>query len=221
MRKLIVLWIALAGVQAFAGHAPLTPPHNPLDEDAIVTMACGKPLHDCLSSGNGSFDTRDLGYRYARVILRCRPSSPRTIGSRYSNASDSSDTAFGSTRITVCLETFVKSDLWATAQLKDQLADSSAGSIVTFTEPILGGLFVLIIVIIMVARNHAWERGAMLLCTNCKIVAKPQRRKDGRWYCRHCGADDPVPLDSPVAQSIFAGAHSNNPQDPRASIEME
>lgn len=50
---------------------------------------------------------------------------------------------------------------------------------------------------------NAWRNRAMRLCTNCFTQAQPLRHSNKRWYCGFCGADNPAPLDSPLAQNFL------------------
>ena len=49
-------------------------------------------------------------------------------------------------------------------------------------------------------RDWLWTRRPRRLCTHCHIVQQPARRQDDRLCCANCGAEDPLPLDSPEAQ---------------------
>lgn len=52
--------------------------------------------------------------------------------------------------------------------------------------------------------DKEWNARQERLCANCLIVAKPFRNENNAYYCPHCQADNPVPLDSPFAREYFA-----------------
>ncbi len=64
-------------------------------------------------------------------------------------------------------------------------------------------VFILLFGIIQYGNARAWKNRPRRLCTNCYTLAQPLRHKNKRWYCGTCGADNPAPLDSPIAQAYL------------------
>lgn len=217
MRKLIVLLLALASTLAHASD-PGAPDHKADDAKSII-KACGKPQQDRVSLDKDGTYVRDMVYRDARIYLKGKPGGPWTINSGYSNELKSMTTASGVAQVMPCLKNLIPPDAKPgdieSKPFTPQSVDSQieSGSIVTI---FLGSLFVLILVIAMYGRSRAWKNRPTRLCTNCYTTAQPLQHKNKRWYCGHCGADNPVPLDSPLAVAFREKQQNNtNPELPR------
>ncbi len=61
-----------------------------------------------------------------------------------------------------------------------------------------------LVALVEYGNRRAWKNRPKRMCTNCYTVSQPLQYKNTRWYCGHCGADNPAPLDSPLAQAFLA-----------------
>lgn len=209
MRKLIVFVLALASV---AAHAAIP------DDAQRVIKACGKPRQDRVSLDKDGTYVRDMVYRDARIYLKGKPGGPWTISSGYVNQLNSMTTASGVAQVMPCLKNIAAPDAKPSEVESTHSTPSAANSgssapvVPILVVVLIGGL----VLMSQYGKARAWKNRPMRLCTNCYTTAQPLQHKNKRWYCGQCGADNPAPLDSPLAQAFHAKQQNNaNPQLPR------